>query len=527
MQKKIIIGAAAILALLLLGCIFLFRPAERPAPAKQTVAYIPLDNRPVNQERMQYLAQSAGIPLFMPEESLYRTALDTMHPNPDGSTTGNREALEKWLLDMDAQCDYFIISLDQMVSGGLVGSRWLSNTDLTREYAIIDTVISLCENNTVYLFDTVMRLAPTVDYQGYTLAEYNALRSYGMLERKALSGDALTLDNIIETYSLAPDGTTIATDLSDELLAQYFSARARKLRLLDYALEKAGDKIDFFYIGVDDSSPQNTIQTNEIRYISEKMGDAAVLGAATDEMAACCLARMITKLYGAEVPLQVTYFGGGEKQPADSFDIGTLEESVENHLAALDLKAGYTARTLQVLCLTRGSDGNARTSLLAKLKALQFEGTPTVLIDVSEDPELLAEQILSDPDVDISRLLSYSSWNTAANAIGLALSQGVARYAYLSTGASSPEANEGFLKALTFSYIKDISYKAIHPSLEGFLTLKHPCSPENILARINSGKILATADFAPVSHGAVSVSNFRHPWNRTFEMCFTIHIAPQ
>ncbi len=524
MQKKTIIWAAAVSALLLLGCIFLFLPAERPAPAKQTVAYIPLDNRPVNQERVQYLAQAAGITLFMPEESLYRTALDAMPPNPDGSATGNREALTKWLLDMDARCDHFIISLDQMLSGGLVGSRWLSNGDLTQEFAIIDTVISLCENNTVYVFDTVMRLAPTVGYQGYTLAEYNALRAYGMLSRRELSGDALTVDNIIEAYSLSPDGSPIATELSAELLSQYLSARARKLRLIDYALEKAGDKLDFLYIGVDDSSPRATVQTNEIRYISAKMGDAGVLGAAADEMGLCCLARMITELYNTEVPLRVTYFGGGEALPADGFDIGTLKESMDNHLSALSLTPGQDSRALQVLCLTRGSGDAARNALLAQLKAFQAENIPTVLIDASEAPALLAEKMLADPIVDICRLLGYSGWNTAANAIGLALSNGVARYAYLSMGASSREANEGFLKALTFSYLKDISYKALHPELNGFLSFQHPCSPKKILARINSGKILA-ADFSPVSHGAVSVSDFRYPWNRTFEMCFAITIA--
>ncbi len=310
MQKGLTRFALVILALILLGsglygCFFSSAPSHK-------VAYIPLDNRPVNQERVRYLAKGAGITLLMPDETLYRTALDSMQPNPDGSTTGNREALQKWLLEADKSCDYFIISLDQMTSGGLVGSRWLSNGDLTQEYGILDTVVRLCEHNTVYLFDTVMRLASTVDYQGYTLSEYTALRQYGKKARKALEGDELTVDNIIANYTCAPDGGPIATDIPSAVLAQYHAARARKLKLIDYVLQKAGDKVDFFYIGVDDSSPENTIQTNEIQYITSQMGEKSVLGAAADEMGACCLARMICQLYGTEVPLQATYFGGGE-----------------------------------------------------------------------------------------------------------------------------------------------------------------------------------------------------------------------
>ena len=258
------------------------------------------------------------------------------------------------------------------------------------------------------------------------------------------------------------------------------------------------------------------------------MGENRVLGAAADEMGACCLARMICRLYNVEVPLQVTYFGGGEKKPADSFDIGTLEESMQNHFDALSAKATQnTSNPLQVLCLTRGSNDADRAALLAKIKKNQAQHIPTVLIDVSEDPKLLSEMIMTDASVDICQLLGYSSWNTAANAIGLALSQGVARYAYLyAVDRVSPDANEGFLQALTFSYIKDISYKGLSPSLDGFLSNDSPCSATNILSRINSGKIITSfAPFDAKSHGRISVSNFRYPWNRTFEMCFDIHIA--
>ena len=518
-----ILSGAALLVLILLGCI-LYHAFSVPAQ-KYTVAYIPLDNRPVNQERVRYLAQSADIALLMPKETLYRTALDHMQPNPDGSTTGNREALREWLLETDKSCDHFILSLDQMTSGGLVGSRWLHNEDLTLEYRMIDTILELSKTNTVYVFDTVMRLAPTVGYRGYSLEDYHALRAYGMEARKALYADELTLEKIAESYSVGADGAPIPTDISTDKLAQYHAARTRKLKLTDYALRKADNHIDFFFIGVDDSSPQSTIQTNEISYINALLGQNSALGAATDELALCCLGRMISELYRVEVPLQIAYFGGGENAPADGYDIGTLAESMQNHLDALSVKNAENG--LQVLCLTRGSENTDRLSLLTQLKENQAAHTPTVLIDVSEAPEILAEMIIKDTSIDLCRLLGYSSWNTAANAIGLALSQGVGRYAYLAaTDRASRAANEGFLQAMTFSYVKDISYKAVHPTLDGFLSFAHPCAPANIIERLSSGKVItALKPFRTEAQGRVSVSNFRYPWDRTFEMCFDIHIS--
>lgn len=489
------------------------------------VAYVPLDNRPINKERVQYLAQAASIELIMPDEELYRTALDNMAPNEDGSTIGDRRRIREWLLLADAECDHFIISLDQMTSGGLVGSRWLCNEDLTLEYGIIDTILTLCESNTVYLFDTVMRLASTVGYQGYGYEEYAVLRSYGEQERRVLSANELTVDKIIEAYPYGRDGEIIGCDIPTEKLSRYHASRARKLRITDYALRRLGDAADFIYIGVDDSSPKNTIQTNEINYINSLRGENSVLGAATDEAAMCCLARMVSELYGAEVSVDVTYFGNGQNEPADSFDIGTLDESMRSHLDAIGaVSANGGAGSLNVLCLTRASKDAEREELLLRIKQNQANRIPTVLIDVSEAPEELAEMMIKDRDIDICRLLGYSSWNTASNAIGIALSQGISRYGYLlSVDSSSQYATDGFLRSVTFSYIKDISYKCFHADLDGFMNDNHPCSASEILGRINGGCVIVSlsAPFAE-PHAEISISNPRHPWSRSFEMTFDI-----
>ena len=490
------------------------------------VAYIPIDNRPVNRERVALLAESVGIELLMPREELYRTALDNMESNADGSVMGNRAALCAWLLETDKICDHFIISLDQLTSGGLVSSRWLSNTDLTLEYKMVDTVLALCKTNTVYVFDTVMRLASTVNYQGYQIDEYNAFRAYGRVGRKVLEGEELTLQNVVAGYPCDQNGNHIPTDLADAALAAYHASRARKLKITDYFLRSTADAVDFIYIGVDDSSPQNTIQTNEIRYIQALMGERGVLSAATDELGLCCLSRIAAHFYGgAEVTL--TYFGEGKDQPADGYDIGTLDESVQSHLSALlATQKEQSGDALEVLLLTYGSTNAHREALLQHLKKNQREGIPTAIVDVSNAPERLAEMLMGDGEIDLCQLLGYSSWNTAANAIGIALSQSTARYSYLqSVTVSTNRANEGFLGAMTFAYIKDISYKCFDNTIEGLLQSTSPCSLESVLERINQGSVITSLkeSFAPYL-AEVSVSNFRYPWNRTFEMTFDITV---
>ena len=485
------------------------------------IAYIPLDNRPVNKDRVEYLAQAAGFELFIPEEELYRTALDNMTPNSDGSTLGNREELLKWLKSVEDDCDYFVISLDQLISGGLVGSRYLSNTDLTFETEVADYIIELAASKHVVLFDTVMRLASTVGYQGYDLNTYNALRSYGQVAREQLSGDQLTVENIIAGYRYNTNGKLIQTSVSNQVLDQYLASRERKLKVIDYLLTHASEDIEKIYIGVDDSSPQTTIQTNEINYITSIAGENMTLFAGADELGLMGIAAVATDVYG-QAECNVTYFGGGENLAADEFDTDTLKRNVEKHCASINATVNSDAKdALQVLILTRTSNASKDANSLIKQAMQNLEnGIPTCIIDASGS-QALAEAMLNNK-FDIALVLGYSNWNTVGNALGISLSNAVARYMYIYNCKTVTEAsNEGFLKAYTFSLIKDISYKR-----KGISNLNDSSAygPKTIVSRINSSNILV-ADGVEASHNKVSVSNFRYPWNRSFEATFDITIS--
>lgn len=499
-------------------------------PAKQNhngckVAYIPLDNRPVNYDRAEFLAQQSGIDLLMPAENLFRTALDNMKKNPNGTTYGDREALVEWLKETDKTCDIFVLSLDQLLSGGLVSSRWLSNTDLTLEYSIADYIIELSETNTVILFDTVMRLASTVNYQGYQYDKYTLFRTYGMQRRAELTGNDLTVENIISGYKYSPDGEVIETTLSESEIDGYLASRARKLKLIDYILSASIDNVEYCYIGVDDSSTTSNIQTNEIRYITEKLGDKGMLFAGTDELGLMGLTKAVSLLYGT-TDVCVTYYGGGENNIADSFDFATLKQEVEYHVTSLGNGITDSADALQVLVLTSRNTASAAVTL-AKQAAKNCEnGIPTIVIDpTSGSADHALQRALIDQNVPLTVLLGYSSWNTAANSIGIALSNGISRYIYLANSSViTDESHEGFLKAATFSYVKDICYRNFGYSISN-LGVTGDCSYNEIYDSINSSKMIVSLDtYLEVSHGKVSGSKYRYPWDRTFEMTFEISV---
>ncbi len=483
-------------------------------PETAAIAYIPLDDRPVNTERVALLAQSAGFRLVMPDESLYRTALDGQLLNPNGKPYGDGNALLQWLTETDA--DYYAISVDQILSGGLVNSRHMCQ--ITDEFQQIDRLLEALAGKPVILFDTVMRLAPTVGYGGHTLAEYEALRAYGRLPRPILSGE-LTADRVIAGYE-------VPTALDAASVSGYLAARSRKLRLAEHLLLSQGENTLLFY-GIDDSSPENTVQTNEIAFLEQKLSNGHIF-AGTDELGLMAVTRLICDHYGSP-GVSIRYFGADPKAPADAYDTSSLEGSIAGHLAALGAAADPANPHLSLLVF----GGNDPAGLLACYRENLQNNIPTMVVDLGAD-FCLPEAMLAQEAMDLRCLLSYSAWNTAGNSIGIALSNGIARYLYLRHSAGPVAgANSAFIRGLALSFAKDVSYASIQLRLTG------PDQAEALrLVQAGSGlcfdhfaKMLAGKAFltslSPAQTGTMprlSVTGLSFPWGRTFEANLEIEI---
>ena len=529
---------------------------EQPdGKVQPVVAYIPLDDRPVNVERIEYLAASAGITLLMPESPLFATRLDGQ-PQNSGGQIGDRKALLEWLKSVERKADIFVISLDQMLLGGLVGSRWLDNTDLTFEYEVADYIITLTKKKQVCLFDTVMRLASTTGFGGYGMNEYSALRSYAAAARKQLAGDALTVENIIAGYRTGSDGSIIPTSLPEKALTKYFSSRSRKLRLADYIFRNSGDDM-FCFVGIDDSTPQISIQTNEINYITSLLGANGSLFTGTDELAMMCFSRLTTDRLGT-LSVSTEYFGGAENQAADSFDVDSLAVCLEKHYDGMRLvRADDTGADLHVLVLTRPvTDNNAVNSqkLINAYKKYSADGKPVAIIDISGDPATLANRLIGS-GADLGYVFGYSSWNTAANSIGISLSNAACRLAHLKYGEADTDENRaGFVRSVVFSFCKDIGYKhGAKSALDSYIsslggnTLNYysivtPAVERNINAVFEKAMTasggfcariikalekssLITENMRKTAFPKVTLTGFRLPWYRTFEAAFDITVS--
>lgn len=485
--------------------------------AGDTVAYLPLDNRPVNDQRSIYLAQSANLRILQPDEALYATRLDGQSPNANGTAYGDREALFAWLLAVEPECDALIVSADQLLSGGLVSSRWMDDTDLTREFEMIDALAEIAKRKPVYVFDTVMRLATTLGYAGLGHAEYSVTRAYGKLTRRELTGEELTLENIVTGYRYDENGEEIVPALPEEILTHYLAARQRKLRLGDY-LVRHGQDFAHLLIGVDDSSARTTIQSNEIRYLRALLGENGLLLCGTDELGLMQIARAYGALGGETYRYSVRYFGGGADEVADAYDFGTLRESVDLHLQALGAAQDESCFDLQALVLTRSSDEQAAQELMQAWRENDRRGVPTVVINASARAQ-------SCETLPVRWLMGYSSWGTAANAIGIALSMGQVRLQWL-TGEREKGSSDAFVQGLLFAFLKDLAYcRDCRPTMsdltpEGIEAALMQTPRTAALAALLTGKTLCTGETIP----PYRLTDFSAPLARSYEIRFRIEL---
>ncbi|MDO4542220.1 MAG: DUF4127 family protein [Bacillota bacterium] len=589
-----------------------------------TIAYIPLDNRPVNTERVEYLANSIGHDLLMPDEDLYATKLDGQPLNSNGTQYGDPQALCAWLREIEEKgCNYYIISLDQVLSGGLVNSRsaifatpesepapeeppvgddseennnnipnneepeeeevqkpaWeeIVKSQPENEYIQVLAELAADPNNKIVFFDTVMRLASTVGYNGYGQDMYDALREYGKVDRKELGSEELTVENIIDAYGvnalgypceehLASDANDakkqLLTDNDKEAINNYLSSRTRKLLLIDAVTKNVKHSGNVYYmVGVDDSSPGNSVQTNEIEYIKQIIGDDGLIFDGADELGMMALTHLYKKIQNNTPTISVSYFGGRENAEGD-YETEELSTVIEKHLdAAGAIKVSNSQNAdIQALVLTPPRQSSLRyfyADDLLKVYRKNIENhVPTIIIDVSGSSyyNSFNQRLLNENN--IGYLLGYSSWNTWGNAAGIALSQGICRYLYLMGDDQKTEAAHiGFIRSMTFGFVKDMAYVYEgRSSMAAYITelglnsanfysqenlenkninkinrqLRRTIeeNSQDILANLNNSNIiLDLKEYKEAGIQDVSMNNYYFPWYRSFECTFTVNVG--
>lgn len=548
----------------------------------RVIAYVPLDDRTDNLEDVIYLAEASGYRIVLPPGDSYCTKLDGQPLNSNGTQYGDRETLLLWLREMEERgCDLYLLSMDQLFSGGLVNSRSVTEslplrfpdgTTLSETEAFDRFILSLAQDpaNRIELFDSVVRLASTVGYQGFDLAEYNALRAYGMEPRPALEGDDLTLENIFAFYPYGEDGVTPACesmeefreDLTDEMIRGYLGVRRRKLQLTDHvisALAAAPHGNIHLLMGIDDSSNTPNIQYNELRYIEKRSGRGTTLLTGLDSLARLLVGRIAQSEYDYQVKASVRYVGNSQDIPSSEYDVHTLSRTVDLHMDLFHAQqVPESEAELQLLVMTAPREADRASEyceeLISKLEENRARGIPTILIEASNNAYGQDLEDLLYQRVRFGSLMAFAGKYDQANVTGAGFAMGFSRYLYLRCAQSHTEdSHTAHVRqiansvALTYPYILHTRYE-LNLFIERLGDNYNNMPPENLRDRLvqrrleklflpqcrlveenltGSGVVTSLSPWTEREITGVTIRDPYFPWNRTFELSFTVDVELQ
>ena len=563
---------ALLAALCLLLCL-LPQPVYAAASEALTAVYIPLDDRPFNDSQVLTLAESLDMTLIMPDENLYATKLDG-ETNSNGTQSGDRAALIEWLQLHAEDSPNLILSLDQLLSGGLMNSRTmeqlspvtLSDGTIMTEYDIIDYIAELAETHTVYIIDSQLRLASSNGYLGYTLEDYNVTYLYGSVPRSVPA--ELTLEHVLAGYRSSADGgdALAAASMSESRrswfseactvsggtssrLERYLSIRARKLRLGAYAVSTLTRLPNVHYLlGMDDSHAGSSIQTAELALLQSLSACPLENLTALDGLGQLAVASLYTDRFQSNTCyVSATYFGSTADQPF-SYSVRTVREAVTQALSCFNTVLTEENPEISVLVLSDSAAEEARNAalyqLISQINENEAAQLPTIVIlypTLSDAQwQLLAQSTRP------SMLLSLSADRDDVSRAVVGISEGLARYAALSrSDPLSDTAQNAFLSGLLNSWsISSYRHSSNASAMTGYLTdcglstgnftsadssLRCSISSElttqvraassAVLQSFSGGSFLcALSPWSVGSCVSAEITGCRYPWQRTFEI---------
>ncbi len=492
--------------------------------ARRTLVGLPVDGRPVVREQVQALVSVAGWQLRLPEVA----ALGHLRRPADP------DALRQWLLDEAAGAAGLVLSLDMLLYGGLVPSRFIGDSPAALAERL-QTVVELKRRHPgtpLFAFVATMRISNNdvaEEEKPYWATHGRLLWQWSyQTDRHACTGsaDALALAQAAEAA------------IPEAVRADYRATRARNHALTLQALELvARGVIDRLVLPQDDTAAFgfNIAERRELqqRVAAAGLADRVLICPGADEVLHTLCAHLVARL-AQRPPLRVALTASdpaGLAQMQALYEDRPLLQSVAAQVAAVGgvvvddrrdadlLLALHTQGAVQGdWAMQRPLPAIARGPAqpwLDELAAWQRGGGALAVADLAYanggDPLLVQGLARVLP---LPALAAYAGWNTASNTLGGALAQAVLAQAALGTPAHR--------RNLALRFAEDLLYQAVWRQV---LRIGHGAevqagghTPQSLCALVAS-LFTAPANAWLQQHGlGCQVDAIFLPWDRSFEI---------
>ena len=469
----------ALLSSILLTALFLYHFTLHPAlsltpvsPVRtlsSRVLLVPLDSRPPCRQHVVDLGRIGGIDVVTPPA-------DCMDYYSQPSDT---KAMRDWLMNEARPGDAVIISIDQLLYGGLLAAREGQAPEAKQDELVtyLRAFHAAHPDVPVYAFSILPRLTPQDTIDGYD--ERRALIAYSRLVGRKAAGLA------IDEAELA----RLRAKISDASLATYEAHFAENAALNEklVALTKDGT-LTRLVLGQDDGEPYGipNIEKASIQLTIQSLGlteQQCFLTHGADEIAQTLLAAYVCDRNDYHPRIAITAADSNAKtriMPYMAVDCETVAEEKIRLLGGTVADSEGNADLTLFLSANDSDEGSLDTRQAAVQSIASYltgdtsknAMPPLALVDLSKhfDAAEPLLPLLLDRDVPLTRLAAYAGWNTTSNAIGTALAAATIREACARSPLTPDEA-----RALAAESARFLQNRV----LEDFFYLKADIDPLN------------------------------------------------
>lgn len=408
-------------------------------PVTQRIILVPLDSRPPCSQLVVDNGRTAGIEIVLPPHEL----LD-YYTQP-----GNTQALQAWLSKELPQADGAIISIEQLLYGGLLASREkpASEAQLEALTAYLQQLHAVNPDKPLYAFDILPRMNPPASIETYrgrqNLMEWSRLTGRIALQAYPAGEDAA---------SLAARLTELESEIPQADLALYNSVYSSNRCLnQQLALMVKDGTLTRLVLGQDDGEKYSLpnvelAQLEEFFHQQQLTPQQVVITHGADEVALSILAQLYLQQTGYQPKVYLDFNTAAMSEHIMPYMAISLRQSALEKILLSGACSAHTPEEADlILYISCGTSDTlaAREQAVQQLQAYLQQGKQVALVDLSQHfsaQETLFPLLLKQ-GLPINQLCAYAGWNTASNSIGTALAQAQIYQAALQQTAQ-PAANQ-------------------------------------------------------------------------------------
>ncbi|WP_423066495.1 DUF4127 family protein [Devosia sp. CN2-171] len=507
-----------------------------------SLAFLPLDERPVNIGLPAGIAAIAGATLVLPPAELL----------PKLRQPGDADGLGRWLESTAATTGAVIASLDMLCYGGLIAARTTGDAalaafgrlDVLRRLHAAHPDLPLCAVSLVMRASNSYNPQEEPDYwaqHGMELHQLGALHHRDLLETVGgkFEGNAAKLE-------------ALRAELLGEVVADFERRRLRNHQVNLEAIALASEGvIDPLLITADDTAEHSAGSAEQVwlRQWTKVLPIAGevLMYPGADEVAAVLVARQLGAHFGVVPAFTVECADPPGMERIAKYENSPMREAVERQIRASGSRIVDDAGAMSLVVHAPDPQRRDHCGMVVQKNRAGHDGTETIFdaddaAEATKTADLIERLLAAGRDVALADLrysnggdpllveelhrrgillemVAYGGCNTAGNALGSV----VAAAAAIQIGRAAGTLDAGAARRmLLHRLIEDFAYMTLarRPYNAGVYTFRDASEEGRAEAAVCDD--LDASLKRLTGRLDLGIADVRFPWHRSFEVDFTI-----